>query len=147
MRANADTPDDAARAIRYGAKGIGLCRTERMFNAADRLPIVVDMIVADTPDERRAALDRLLPIQRADFIGIFKVMAPHPVTIRLLDPPIHEFLPTERQLEDDIARLHDLRAVSRGMEVLGEASRGGADRATAGAAARPRRHARGRRSC
>jgi pyruvate,orthophosphate dikinase len=127
VRANADTPDDAARAIRYGARGIGLCRTERMFNAADRLPIVVDMIVADTPDERRAALDRLLPIQRADFIGIFKAMAPHPVTIRLLDPPIHEFLPTERQLEDDIARLRDLRAVSRGMEVLGEATRGAAD--------------------
>jgi len=127
VRANADTPGDAARAIRYGAKGIGLCRTERMFNAADRLPIVMDMIVAETPDDRRAALDRLLPIQRADFIGIFKAMTPHPVTVRLLDPPIHEFLPTERQLEDDIARLHDLRAVSRGMEVLGEATRAGAD--------------------
>ncbi|MGB5102733.1 MAG: pyruvate, phosphate dikinase [Steroidobacteraceae bacterium] len=124
VRANADTPDDAARAIRYGAKGIGLCRTERMFNAADRLPIVVDMIVADTPDERRAALDRLLPIQRADFIGLFKAMAPSPVTIRLLDPPIHEFLPTERQLEDDITRLHELRGAARGMEVLSEAARG-----------------------
>ena len=126
VRANADTPEDAARAVRYGAKGIGLCRTERMFNAADRLPIVIDMIVADTPDDRRAALDRLLPIQRADFIGIFRAMAPHPVTIRLLDPPIHEFLPAERQLEDDIARLHDLRAIARGMEVLGEATRVGA---------------------
>ncbi len=123
VRANADTPDDAARAIRYGAKGIGLCRTERMFNAADRLPIVVDMIVADTTEERRAALDRLLPIQRSDFIGLFKAMAPHPVTIRLLDPPIHEFLPTERQLEDDITRLHDLRGAARGMEVLSEAAR------------------------
>jgi len=123
VRANADTPDDAARAVRYGAKGIGLCRTERMFNAADRLPIVVDMIVADTPDQRRAALDRLLPIQRSDFIGLFKAMAPHPVTIRLLDPPIHEFLPTERQLEEDISRLHDLRGAARGMEVLSEAAR------------------------
>jgi len=123
VRANADTPDDAARAIRYGAKGIGLCRTERMFNAADRLPIVIDMIVADTPEERRAALDRLLPIQRSDFAGIFRAMAPHPVTIRLLDPPIHEFLPTERQLEEDIERLNDLRGAARGMEVLTEAAR------------------------
>jgi pyruvate,orthophosphate dikinase len=123
VRANADTPQDAARALRYGAKGIGLCRTERMFNAADRLPIVVDMIVAETPEDRRAALDRLLPIQRADFVGIFRGMAPYPVTIRLLDPPIHEFLPTERQLEDDIARLHELRGAARGMEVLTEAAR------------------------
>ena len=127
VRANADTPQDAARALRYGAKGIGLCRTERMFNAADRLPIVVDMIVAETAEDRRAALDRLLPIQRADFVGIFRGMAPHPVTIRLLDPPIHEFLPTERQLEDDIARLHDLRGAARGMEVLTEAARFAAD--------------------
>ena len=127
VRANADTPQDAARALRYGAKGIGLCRTERMFNAADRLPIVVDMIVAETPEDRRAALDRLLPIQRADFVGIFRGMAPHAVTIRLLDPPIHEFLPTERQLEDDIARLHDLRGAARGMEVLTEAARFVAD--------------------
>ena len=124
VRANADTPADAERAVRYGARGIGLCRTERMFNAPDRLPIVVDMIIADTPDERRAALDRLLPIQRADFIGLFKAMAPHPVTIRLLDPPIHEFLPTERQLEEEIERLHDLRRASRGLEVLADATRG-----------------------
>jgi pyruvate, orthophosphate dikinase len=123
VRANADTPEDAARAIRYGARGIGLCRTERMFNAADRLPIVVDMIVADTPEERRSALDRLLPIQRSDFAGIFKAMAPHPVTIRLLDPPIHEFLPTERQLEEEVARLNELRGAARGMEVLTEAAR------------------------
>jgi pyruvate,orthophosphate dikinase len=94
-----------------------------MFNSPDRLPIVVDMIVADTPEERRAALDRLLPIQRADFVGIFKAMAPNPVTIRLLDPPIHEFLPTERQLEEDLQRLNDLRGAARGMEVLTEAAR------------------------
>ncbi len=123
VRANADTPDDANRAVRFGATGIGLCRTERMFNAADRLPIVVDMIVADTVEERREALDRLLPIQRKDFVGIFKAMAPHPVTIRLLDPPIHEFLPTERQLEDDIRRLQELRGSARGIEVLVEAFR------------------------
>ena len=105
------TPRTMPRAPSSSAPmGIGLCRTERMFNAAERLPIVVEMIVADTPDERQAALDKLLPIQRADFTGIFKVMAPHPVTIRLLDPPIHEFLPTERQLVDEHRRsCSDLR--------------------------------------
>ena len=123
VRANADTPEDAARAVRYGARGIGLCRTERMFNASDRLPIVIDMIVAETPEARRAAIDRLLPIQRADFAAIFRAMSPHPVTIRLLDPPIHEFLPTERQLEDDMARLQDLRRAARGLEVLVDAAR------------------------
>ena len=127
VRANADTPEDAERALRYGATGIGLCRTERMFNAADRLPIVVDMIVADNPEERAAALDRLLPIQRADFAGLLRAMAPRPVTIRLLDPPIHEFLPAERQLEDEIARLHDLRGAVRGLEVLADAARTEAD--------------------
>jgi pyruvate,orthophosphate dikinase len=133
VRANADTPEDAARAVRYGARGIGLCRTERMFNASDRLPIVIDMIVADTPEARRAAIDRLLPIQRADFVGLFKAMAPHPVTIRLLDPPIHEFLPTERQLEEDVARLQDLRRAARGLEVLAESARSLGDaRAVAG---------------
>ena len=95
--ANADTPQRRRRArASYGAMGIGLCRTERMFNAADRLPIVQEMILAETPEERRAALDRLLPIQRADFKGIFKAMAGLPVTVRLLDPPMHEFLPTAR---------------------------------------------------
>jgi pyruvate,orthophosphate dikinase len=123
VRANADTPDDAERAVRYGAMGIGLCRTERMFNAADRLPVVVDMIVADGPADREAALDRLLPIQRGDFVGLFKAMAPRPVTIRLLDPPIHEFLPAERQLEEEIARLQDLRSAVRGLEVLADAAK------------------------
>jgi len=123
VRANADTPDDAERAVRYGAMGIGLCRTERMFNAADRLPIVVDMIVADGPSDREAALDRLLPIQRGDFVGLFRAMTPRPVTIRLLDPPIHEFLPAERQLEEEIARLQDLRSAVRGLEVLADAAK------------------------
>ncbi len=131
VRANADTPEDAARAVRYGARGIGLCRTERMFNASDRLPIVIDMIVAESPEARRAAIDRLLPIQRADFAGIFRAMSPHPVTIRLLDPPIHEFLPTERQLEDDMARLQDLRRAARGLEVLVESARSLGDRRAA----------------
>jgi pyruvate, orthophosphate dikinase len=113
VHANADTPGDAARARGYGACGIGLCRTERMFNDPRRLPIVQDMILAATADEREAALARLLPIQREDFKGIFRAMAGLPVTIRLLDPPIHEFLPTATQLEFEIAHLHHLaRAVS-----------------------------------
>lgn len=118
VMANADTPPDAARALKFGARGIGLCRTERMFNAVERLPVVIEMIVAETPEQRQSALDRLLPMQRADFRGLFETMAPRPVTIRLLDPPIHEFLPTERQLLDDIEQLIHLRDSVRGMEVL-----------------------------
>ena len=111
--ANADTPNDASRARAYGAMGIGLCRTERMFNDPKRLPIVQDMILAANVQEREAALARLLPIQREDFKGIFRAMDGLPVTIRLLDPPIHEFLPTAAQLEFEIAHLHHLaRAVS-----------------------------------
>ncbi|MGB5774153.1 MAG: putative PEP-binding protein, partial [Sedimenticolaceae bacterium] len=116
--ANADTPPDAARALKFGARGIGLCRTERMFNAVDRLPVVIEMIVADDAAQRQAALDKLLPMQRADFRGLFETMAPYPVTIRLLDPPIHEFLPGERQLQNDIEQLEHLRDSARGMEVL-----------------------------
>ena len=118
VMANADTPSDAARALRFGARGVGLCRTERMFNAVERLPVVIEMIVAETEQQRQAALDRLLPMQRADFRGLFETMAPRPVTIRLLDPPIHEFLPTERQLQDDIEQLRHLRDSVAGMEVL-----------------------------
>jgi pyruvate,orthophosphate dikinase len=121
VMANADTPDDAARAVKFGAVGIGLCRTERMFNGAERLPIMVEMIVAETKADRQAALDKLLPIQREDFIGIFKVMTPRPVTIRLLDPPIHEFLPTENLLVEDIGHLRNLREVLKGMQVLTDA--------------------------
>jgi len=116
--ANADLPDDARRAVKYGAVGIGLARTERMFNAVDRLPIVIEMIVAETPEERQAALDRLLPLQRADFKELFQVMAPNPVTIRLLDPPIHEFLPDEHQLERDLEALRSLNETMRGVTVL-----------------------------
>ena len=112
---NVDTPEAAKRAVDYGAMGIGLCRTERMFNAQDRLPIVVDMILANTTEERQKVLNRLLPIQRADFKALFEVMAPRPVTIRLLDPPIHEFLPSERQLEMELARLKQLRNTVEGV--------------------------------
>ncbi|HRH82419.1 MAG TPA: pyruvate, phosphate dikinase [Thiobacillaceae bacterium] len=121
VMANADTPPDAERALKFGAMGIGLCRTERMFNAVERLPIVVEMIVAETPADRQVALNKLLPIQRDDFIGIFKAMAPRPVTIRLLDPPIHEFLPTADQLVDELDQLHVLRDTVRGMQVLHDA--------------------------
>ena len=118
VQANADTAMDAARAVKYGAKGIGLCRTERMFNDVDRLPVVIEMIVAENPAQRQAALDKLLPMQRKDFKGIFEAMSPYPVTIRLLDPPIHEFLPAEQQLQEELEKLHHLRRSVRGMEVL-----------------------------
>jgi pyruvate,orthophosphate dikinase len=119
--ANADTPLDAERALKYGAMGIGLCRTERMFNSTDRLPVVIEMIVAETTEDRQAALDKLLPIQRDDFKGIFKAMAPRPVTIRLLDPPIHEFLPSEQQLVAELEQLSHLKDTVLGMNVLSEA--------------------------
>ena len=118
VMANADTPDAARQAREFGAMGIGLCRTERMFNAVERLPTVIEMIVAENAEERRAALDKLLPIQRDDFKELFEIMAPNPVTIRLLDPPIHEFLPTENQLEDDLAKLRHLQESVDGMSVL-----------------------------
>ncbi len=112
VRANADTPEDAAKAREFGAEGIGLCRTEHMFMAVDRLPIVQEMILARDEAARRAALDKLLPVQQSDFEGIFEAMAGFPVTIRLLDPPLHEFLPTlEEATSDDmrhrITELHE----------------------------------------
>jgi pyruvate,orthophosphate dikinase len=120
IMANADTPHDAGRALKFGAMGIGLCRTERMFNAVERLPIVVEMIVAETTADRQTALGKLLPIQREDFVGIFKVMSPRPVTIRLLDPPIHEFLPSEHQLVEELDQLWHLRDTLQGMQVLSD---------------------------
>ena len=103
--ANADYPADAERARRYGATGIGLCRTEHMFFAEDRLPIVQDMITAGTKARRVSALEALLPMQRSDFEGIFRAMDGYPVIIRLLDPPLHEFLPSHHELVDDLADL------------------------------------------
>jgi pyruvate,orthophosphate dikinase len=117
VMANADTPEAASRARAYGAMGIGLCRTERMFNAGDRLPVVIEMILAATAEERAAALEKLLPMQRADFVKLFSEMAPNPVTVRLLDPPMHEFLPTEHDLLDQIANLRMYRDVVRGRQV------------------------------
>lgn len=118
VMANADTPKDAQRARNYGAMGIGLCRTERMFNAIDRLPLMVEMIMAENSTERQKYLDQLLPIQRQDFIELFTVMAPRPVTVRLLDPPIHEFLPSENLLRDEIDNLRNLPATVKGMDQL-----------------------------
>jgi pyruvate,orthophosphate dikinase len=108
IRANADTPEDAAKARAFGAEGIGLCRTEHMFMAADRQPKMREMILSDTVQERRAALDELLPLQQQDFEEILEAMDGLPVTIRLLDPPLHEFLPPD---EDD-PRAHALREVN-----------------------------------
>jgi pyruvate, orthophosphate dikinase len=118
VKANADTPDAAAKAKKYGALGIGLCRTERMFNQPKRLPIVQEMILADTVKERKAALDRLLPFQRDDFRDIFRIMDGLPVTIRLLDPPIHEFLPSAEELVNEINHLRELRKTVEGMADL-----------------------------
>lgn len=105
VRANADNPEDARLAVEMGAQGIGLCRTEHMFMAADRVPIVQEMILAANLTEREEALDRLLPIQKFDFKGIFREMVGKPVTVRLLDPPLHEFLPDREELLLEVFRL------------------------------------------
>ena len=106
--ANGDYPHDAERARAFGAEGIGLCRTEHMFMEQDRLPIVQRMILAETEAERRAALDELLPVQRADFYGILKAMRGLPVVIRLIDPPLHEFLPSLEDLLIEVTRAEAL---------------------------------------
>jgi pyruvate,orthophosphate dikinase len=118
VRANADTPEDAAKAREFGAQGIGLCRTEHMFFGDERLPHVQEMIMADTPSERQVALDRLLPFQQSDFEGIFEAMAGLPVTIRLLDPPLHEFLPPVEQAHDEKMRRR-IRALHEANPMLG----------------------------
>ena len=102
VRTNADTPKDAEQAIKFGAEGIGLCRTEHMFFEADRIPVVREMIVSKTEEQRRAALEKLLPMQRKDFEGLYEAMKGYPVTIRFLDPPLHEFLPHK---DDEIREL------------------------------------------
>ena len=109
VRTNADNPHDAGVARDFGAQGVGLVRTEHMFFAEDRIPAVREMIVAPTEHERRMALEKILPMQRGDFEGIFKAMAGMPVTIRLLDPPLHEFLPTEDEDIADLATNMDMR--------------------------------------
>jgi pyruvate, orthophosphate dikinase len=117
VRANADNPEDAARAREFGAQGIGLCRTEHMF-FGDRLPAMQEMILADNEQGRRAALDKLLPYQQKDFEGIFEVMAGLPVTIRLLDPPLHEFLPDLDEAQDERLRKR-IRALREANPMLG----------------------------
>jgi pyruvate,orthophosphate dikinase len=105
IRANADLPDQAELAYAFGARGIGLCRTEHMFFGEGRIPIVQKMILAETEADRRKALDELLPMQRDDFYGVFKAMHGEAVTIRTIDPPLHEFLPKREELMVDVARL------------------------------------------
>ena len=118
VRANADNPEDATRARAFGAEGIGLCRTEHMFFGEERLPVMQEMILADSESERRAALDKLLPFQQSDFEGIFEAMAGLPVTIRLLDPPLHEFLPAEQEATSDKLRAR-IRALHESNPMLG----------------------------
>jgi pyruvate,orthophosphate dikinase len=118
VRANADNPEDATRAREFGAQGIGLCRTEHMFFGEERLPVVQEMILAGSEAGRRSALDRLLPFQQSDFEGIFEAMAGLPVTIRLLDPPLHEFLPNEEDAADDAMRRR-IRALHESNPMLG----------------------------
>jgi len=118
--ANADYPAEAALARKFGAQGVGLCRTEHMWREADRLPIMQEMIVADDEAGRRAALAKLLPIQRTDFYGILKAMRDLPVIIRLLDPPLHEFLPKREDLLDEKAKLEQS---GRGKRRLAEVNR------------------------
>ncbi|MFI0396833.1 putative PEP-binding protein [Paracoccus jiaweipingae] len=122
VRANADTPEDARTARRFNAQGIGLCRTEHMFFDEDRLPAMREMIFADSADDRRMALDRLLPMQRNDFQSLFSIMAGLPVTIRLFDPPLHEFLPHDREGMRELAESLDLPLsdVTRRVESLTE---------------------------
>jgi pyruvate,orthophosphate dikinase len=116
--ANADYPADARRARSYGAKGIGLCRTEHMFFEPERLPIVQDMILANSSEERSAALDKLLPFQRTDFDGLFEAMTGLPVIIRLIDPPLHEFMPDEHELLEEVIENRINGKVDKGKEEL-----------------------------
>ncbi|HKE80152.1 MAG TPA: pyruvate, phosphate dikinase [Solirubrobacteraceae bacterium] len=118
VRANADTPEDTLRARAFGAEGVGLCRTEHMFMAADRQPKMQRMIMASDEAGRRAALDELLPLQQADFEGIFEAMEGLPITIRLLDPPLHEFLPDVNELPDGPER-DRARSLHEGNPMLG----------------------------
>lgn len=104
VRTNADTPRDAKQARAFGAEGIGLCRTEHMFFDPDRIQAMREMIVSDTTEQREKALEKLLPMQRGDFEELFEAMGNFPVTIRYLDPPLHEFLPTSEEDIESIAK-------------------------------------------
>jgi pyruvate,orthophosphate dikinase len=121
--ANADTPEAAKKARELGAEGIGLCRTERMFNAMDRLPLVREMILAPTKGKRAEYIAKLLPMQKADFKDILKAMEGLPVTVRLLDPPLHEFLPTTEELTDQLRALKTLDAILQSGDRITEAMR------------------------
>ena len=116
IRANADQPDQAETAYAFGARGIGLCRTEHMFFGEGRIPIVQRMILADNEKDRRAALDELLPLQRDDFYGVFKAMHGEAVTIRTIDPPLHEFLPKREELMVEIARMEEQGKQAKALE-------------------------------
>ncbi|WP_051201566.1 putative PEP-binding protein [Paracoccus aminophilus] len=122
VRVNADTPDDARTGLTFNAEGIGLCRSEHMFFEEARLPAMREMIFADTPEDRRLALERILPMQRDDFLALFEIMAGRPVTIRLFDPPLHEFLPHDREGMRELAESLDLPLsdVTRRVEALSE---------------------------
>lgn len=132
VRTNADTPHDARKGRQMGAEGIGLCRTEHMFfkdfeqpeKSLDRQLAIQEMIIADSPDARRKALEKLLPYQRRDFVGIFKAMDGFPVTVRLIDPPLHEFVPHDREKQEELARKIgvDVEIVARRIEQLYEAN-------------------------
>ncbi len=124
VRTNADQPDQAAAAVAFGAEGIGLCRTEHMFFGGDRIDAVREMILAENTVDRRKALEKLLPMQREDFIGIFKAMKGRPVTIRTLDPPLHEFLPhTDKEIEKLSKQMSiDFETLKRKVESLKEAN-------------------------
>ena len=121
IRANADTPESAIKARQLGAEGIGLCRTERMFNAVDRLPVVREMILAGSKEKRSEAIAKLLPLQKSDFKEILKAMKGLPVTIRLLDPPLHEFLPSTEELASELRNLKNLETALDSMENISEA--------------------------
>jgi pyruvate,orthophosphate dikinase len=129
VRANADIPRDAIQARAFGAEGIGLCRTEHMFFAEDRIPHMQAMILANNEKDRRAALKKLLPMQRADFIGVFRAMDGYAVTIRTLDPPLHEFLPRREELMVDIAILPHASAKEK-KELVEKYNRFGAKKAS-----------------
>jgi pyruvate, orthophosphate dikinase len=120
VRANADTPRDARTAREFGAQGIGLCRTEHMFFAEDRIPLMREMILARTREERERCLERLLPLQREDFKGLYREMKGYPVTIRLLDPPLHEFLPRREELMVEVTKLELIHA---DRSIIGEKKR------------------------